>query len=106
LLQEQRKAYVQINALLCVENKSFADFPQMKQLIKNDEENAYMTLKEAMKVGIRQYEQLNNKQKEIVDLVLNRLDNDKHNNNCFYIDDPSGLGKTFTYNYILFNQNL
>jgi len=65
LLQEQKKTYVQINAilcaLLCAENKSSADFPRMKQLIKNDEKDAYTTLKEVMEVGIRQYEQLNNK---------------------------------------------
>jgi len=60
LLQSQKKAYAQINALLCAEGLS--DFPQMEQLIEYDEENNYTTLEEAMKVGIKQYEQLNNKQ--------------------------------------------
>jgi len=80
---------MQINAMLCVEGKSFANFPQMEQLIENEEDN-YMTL----------YKQLNVKQKEIVDLVLNRLDNNNHNSNCFYIDDPGGSGKTFMYTTI------
>jgi len=37
-----------------------------------------------MEVSTRQYKQLNVKQKEIIDLVLNRLHNNNHN--CFYID--------------------
>jgi len=43
-----------------------------------------MILEETMEVGTKQYEQLNAKQKEIVDLVLNRLDTNNHNN-CIYI---------------------
>jgi len=76
LLQEQRKAYMQImqNTMLCAEGNSLADFPQMEQLIENVEEDDYITLEEITEIGIRQYEQLNDKQKEIVDLVLNRLD--------------------------------
>jgi len=60
-------------------------------------------LKELWKVGTKQYEQLNNKQKEIVDLVLNRLDTNNHNgdqNNCIYIDGLGGSGKTFVYKTI------
>jgi len=72
LLEGQRKTYTQINTLLLAEGKSFADFPQMEQLIENDKEDDYLTLEEAMEVGTRQYEQLNDKQKEIVDVVLNR----------------------------------
>jgi len=29
--------------MLCAEGKSLADFPQMEQLLENDEENDYMT---------------------------------------------------------------
>ncbi|KYN14600.1 ATP-dependent DNA helicase PIF1 [Trachymyrmex cornetzi] len=103
LLEGQRKAYTQINTMLCAEGKSITDFPQMEQmeqLIQNDEENDYMTLEETMEVGTRQYEQLNNKQKEIVDFILNRLDTNNHNNNCIYIDGPGGSGKTFIYTTI------
>jgi len=75
---------MQINTMVCTDGKSLADFPQMEQLIENVEEDDYMTLEETMEIGTRQYEQLNNKQKEIVDLVLNRLDTNNHNSNCIY----------------------
>jgi len=94
LLQGQKKAYAQINALLCAEGKSFSDFPQMEQLIEYNEEDNY-TLEESMEIGTKQYEQLNDKQKEIVDLVLNKLDTNNPNSNCIYIDGPGGSGKTF-----------
>ncbi|XP_039303427.1 uncharacterized protein LOC120357329 [Solenopsis invicta] len=100
LQSNKKKAYTQISTMLCVEGKSLADFPQMEQFINNDTENDYITLEEAMGVGTKQYNQLNNKQKEIVDLVLNELDTNNHDNNCIYIDGPSGSGKTFMYTTI------
>ncbi|XP_036148429.1 uncharacterized protein LOC118647495 [Monomorium pharaonis] len=100
--KDKKKAYSQINTMLCAEGKSLADFPQMEQLIENDKEIDYMTLEETMEVGTRQYEQLNDEQKEIVDLVLNRLDTNNHNNNCIYIDGPGGSGKTFIYTTIYY----
>ncbi|XP_011859152.1 PREDICTED: uncharacterized protein LOC105556668 [Vollenhovia emeryi] len=102
ILQGQKKAYVQINVMLCAEGKSLADFPQMEQLTENyEEDDNYIPLEEVMEVGSRQYEQLNDKQKEIVDLILNRIDDDNnHNSNCFYIDGPGGSGKTFIYTTI------
>ncbi|XP_070165618.1 LOW QUALITY PROTEIN: uncharacterized protein [Polyergus mexicanus] len=90
ILQGQEKGYMQINSMLCAEGKSFADFPQMKQLTESNEKNDYMTLEQDMEIGTKQYKQLNDKQKEIVDLVLSKLDNNTNNNNCFYIDGPSG----------------
>ncbi|KMQ83909.1 dna repair and recombination protein mitochondrial-like protein, partial [Lasius niger] len=48
MLQGQKKAYAQINAMLCAEGKSFADFPQIEQLQENDEEDDYVTIEEAM----------------------------------------------------------
>lgn len=75
ILQGQKKAYEQIGAILFTEGKSFTDFPQMEQLIENNEiEEDYVTLEQAMEIGTRQYDQLNEKQKEIVDLILNTLD--------------------------------
>ncbi|KAL6419263.1 hypothetical protein ACFW04_013993 [Cataglyphis niger] len=97
--------------MLCAEGKSFADFPQMEQLIDNSAEEDYLTLEQAMEIGTKQYKQLNCKQKEIVDLLLSKLDNNNnHNNYCFYIDDPGGyfyiqyylLSKTFIYNTIYY----
>ncbi|KMQ89447.1 hypothetical protein RF55_10925 [Lasius niger] len=91
MLQGQNKAYMQINSMLRAEGKSIADFPQMEQLIENSREEDYMTLDEDMEIGTKQYKQLNEKQKEIVDLLLNKLDNKNNNhNNCFYIDGPGG----------------
>ncbi|KYM93650.1 ATP-dependent DNA helicase PIF1, partial [Cyphomyrmex costatus] len=102
LLEGQRKAYIQINIMLYAEGKSLADFPQMKQLIENNEENNYIILEEDMEVGNRQYEQLNNKQKEIVNFILNKLDTNDYSNNCIYIDGPGGSGKTFIYTTIYY----
>jgi len=100
IFEEQKKAYVQINSMLCAESKSLADFPQMEQLLENDEENDYMTFEQTMEIGTKQYKQLNDEQREIVDFILNRLDNNIHNKYCFYIDGPSGSGKTFIYTTI------
>lgn len=60
---KDKRKYAQINAMLCAEGKSLADFPQIEQLQKNDEEDDFMTLKQVMKIGTRQYNQLNKKQK-------------------------------------------
>jgi len=100
ILQGQNKAYAQINSMLRAENKSLADFPQMEQLIENNEEENYITLEEAMEIGTKQYKQLNEKQKEIVDTLLDKLNNANNHNNCFYIDGPGGSGKTFIYTTI------
>ncbi|EZA50914.1 hypothetical protein X777_10741 [Ooceraea biroi] len=102
MIQGQKKAYAQINAMLCAESKSLADFPQMEQLQENNEEEDFMTLEQIMKNGTRQYNQLNKKQKEIIDIILNILDNNCYNNNCFYIDGPGGSGKTFIYTTIYY----
>ncbi|XP_071641856.1 uncharacterized protein [Temnothorax longispinosus] len=102
MLQAQKKVYAQIGAMLLAEGKSFIDFPQMEQLIENNEEEGNVTIEQAMEVGIRQYNQLNKKQKEIVDLILNRLDDKSRNSHCFYIDGPGGSGKTFVYTTIYY----
>jgi len=83
--------------MLFAEGKSLTDFPEMEQVIEYNEENIYTTLEESMEIGTKQYEQLNNKQKEIVDIVINKLENKNYNSNCFYIDGPGGSGKTSTY---------
>jgi len=106
ILHGQKKAYMRINIMLNAEGKTFADFPQMEQLPENNEEIDFISLDQAMNIGTKQYEQLNTKHKEIVDLVLNKLDNNINNsqinNNCFYIDGPGGSGKTFTYTTIYY----
>lgn len=102
ILQGQKKAYEQIGAMLFAEGKSFADFPEMEQIIENNEEEDFVTLEQAKEIGTKQYNQLNEKQKEIVDLVLNKLDNNNYNNHCLYIDGPGGSGKTFIYTTIYY----
>jgi primosomal protein N' len=75
----------------------------MEQLIENDREEDYITHKQAMEIGTIKYKKLNDKQKEIVDLLINKLDsNINHNNNCFYIDGPGGSSKTFIYKTIYY----
>lgn len=52
------------------------------------------------KIGQHQYNQLNEKQKEIVDKILEVViseDKTKLSNTCFYLDGPGGSGKTYVY---------
>jgi len=54
IFEGQKKAYVQINSMLCAEGKSLTDFPQMEQLLENDKENDYMTLEQTIEIGTKQ----------------------------------------------------
>lgn len=60
------------------------------------------TLEEAIEIGTDQYNQLNEKQKEIVDLILNRLNNNSHNSHCFYINRPGESENTFIYTTVYY----
>ncbi|XP_067216604.1 uncharacterized protein [Linepithema humile] len=54
MLQGQKKAYIQINNMLCTEGKSLADFPQMEQLLETEllnEENDYVIFEQAMEIA-------------------------------------------------------
>lgn len=64
ILEGQRKAYIQISAMLCAEGKSFTDFPQMEQLAENVEVEDHISYDRATEVGMRQYDQLNEKETE------------------------------------------
>jgi len=48
ILQGQKKTYEEIGAMLFAEGKSFADFPQMEQIIENNIEEDYVTSEQAM----------------------------------------------------------
>ncbi|KYQ52386.1 ATP-dependent DNA helicase PIF1, partial [Trachymyrmex zeteki] len=96
-----KKAYIQINNMLLTEGKSFAGFSNMEQLMNNDDVTDGLTEQES-EIGLKQYEQLNDKQKEIVDIILDRLDNNSINSHCFYIDGPGGSGKIFIYTTIYY----
>ncbi|KYN10408.1 ATP-dependent DNA helicase PIF1, partial [Trachymyrmex cornetzi] len=101
ILNGLKKTCNQINNMLLSEGKSFADFLNMEQLINNDEVTDYLTEQES-EIGMKQYKQLNDKQKEIIDIILDRLDNNSANSHCFYIDGPGGSGKTFIYTTIYY----
>lgn len=66
-----------------------------------DDEIEYLTEQEPA-LGMKQYEQLNQKQKEILDIILDSLINDSSEKRCFYIDGPGGSGKTFIYTTIYY----
>ena len=48
-------------------------------------------------MNYRQYNMLNNKQKNIVDKILEVTNVIDYNGSSFYIDGPGGSGKTFVY---------
>jgi len=84
MLEGLKKAYTQINIMLHAEGKSLADFPQMEQIEEDNNEVNYLELAQAIEIGMSQYKQLNEKQKEIVDIILNKIDNNI--NCCYYIE--------------------
>ncbi|KYN05845.1 ATP-dependent DNA helicase PIF1 [Cyphomyrmex costatus] len=96
-----KNSYIHINNMLLKEGKSFSDFQNMEQVTINENKNECLTEQECL-IGINQYKQLNKKQKEIVDIILNTLDNNISEKRCFYIDGPGGSGKTFIYTTIYY----
>ncbi|XP_036144291.1 uncharacterized protein LOC118646109 [Monomorium pharaonis] len=99
-LQAQRKSYININTLLTAEGMSLSNFPSMEQLNEIDESLNDVSFEETLEIGMQKCRQLNDNQKNIVDIILNAVNNSKENetiNNCFYVDGPGGTGKTFVY---------
>ncbi|XP_058809685.1 uncharacterized protein LOC131674888 [Phymastichus coffea] len=97
-------AYAEINNLLNYEGKSLSDFPSMDQTVithKLSENDNELLQTEFAEIGEKQYKLLNEQQKEIVDVILDKVINtDNHENNCLYINGPGGSGKTFIYTTI------
>jgi len=91
-----KKVYNHIINLLQKEGSNIANFPEMEQEIEEQEINNEEQIEEDTSIGMRQYEQLNTEQKEIVDTILIATTNN-NSDNCFYIDGPGGSGKTFIY---------
>ena len=66
----------------------------------------------ALEIGTRKYNQLNNEQKIIVDTVLNAARNETENSNasnCIFVNGQGGSGKTYLYEtiyYILSSENI
>lgn len=99
LSQSIRKAYLRIGSMLYAEGFSFKDFEidLVEIIVFNNEDTVSDNVNE---IGLQQYEKLNEKQKEVVDAVLNLANHRDLNLNqdyCFYIDGPGGSGKTFVY---------
>ncbi|XP_043463102.1 uncharacterized protein LOC122501545 [Leptopilina heterotoma] len=94
-----RKAYIQINTLLNEENYSLASFPSMPQITETDDNiDSEWESEQHRNIGTQQYLKLNEKQKEVVDRILNTVDDqDSNNDRCFFIHGPGGSGKTFIY---------
>ncbi|XP_058799371.1 ATP-dependent DNA helicase pif1-like [Phymastichus coffea] len=97
-------AYAEINNLLNNEGRSLSDFPSMNQTVIthiSSENNDELLQTEHAEIGKKQYDVLNEQQKEIVDIVLEKaIDIDNLDNNCIYINGPGGFGKTFIYTTI------
>lgn len=103
VLEANRKAYIQINTMLMTEGSSLDMFPSMQQISEIETDDDDILPQQHKEIGEQQYASLNDKQKEIVDIVMNAVMNDdksRNCNNCFYIDGPGGSGKTFIYTTI------
>ncbi|XP_044005873.1 uncharacterized protein LOC122850880 [Aphidius gifuensis] len=100
-----KKAYHEINALLCNDKHILDDFPTMPSLsefeiVENIEDNIEEIDPSHHEIGESQYKKLNVKQKEIVDRIIEvvMMGDEKNNSEtCYYIDGPGGSGKTFVY---------
>ncbi|CAG9765932.1 unnamed protein product [Ceutorhynchus assimilis] len=102
--QDMKKAYVQLDSMLNLEGWSISMFPTMPQITDLDNVSNDMEIlneEEAFDTLLNQYDSLNAKQKEIVDFILEKADNQTDENNeetsCIYIDGPGGSGKTYLY---------
>ena len=100
--QVLRKTYIQISIMLSIEGSSFAAFQDMEQITDIQETEVAdddILPQETTEIGVQQYEMLNEKQKEVFDLILNASinNNDNLNSTCFYIHGPGSNGKTFIY---------
>lgn len=100
-IEGERKAYVQISAMLSAENYNFSMFPTTRQISWEEVVDDISNEDHTTKTGIQNYEYLNEKQKEIVDVILKKCDANTNESttetSCFYIDGPGGSGKTFVY---------
>ena len=96
-----------------------SDFPQLNQNVEefNDSEITDMSLRDCAEIDEKQYRSLNEKQKAIVDNVLQLISNEiiepqttqSTYDNCMYINGIGGSGKTFIYStlyYLLKAKNI
>ncbi|XP_058808397.1 uncharacterized protein LOC131673993 [Phymastichus coffea] len=95
VIRSHQMAYAEINNLLNYEGKSLADYPTMDQtvvshlLLENNNESLQSNYR---KIGERQYQLLNEQQKEIVDVVLNLANETNNHDNNFKVSSMAFTG--------------
>lgn len=100
-IEGEKQAYIKINSMLSTEGYNISMYPTMQQI--NDWENVNDLFIEGLTIetGSQQYESLNERQKEIVDVILEKCNcntvESSAESSCFYIDGPGGSGKTYVY---------
>ncbi|KAH7698989.1 hypothetical protein AAVH_33912, partial [Aphelenchoides avenae] len=93
-----RRAYEDVVLLLESMGMSLADFPDMPELPGNRWSNEVIDIDAEKAEAGRLYALLNPDQRRIVDEVLAQLGVENFlRKQCYYIDGPAGVGKTFTY---------
>ncbi|KAB0792783.1 hypothetical protein PPYR_00660 [Photinus pyralis] len=101
-IEGQQKAYIQISSMLSAEGYNISMYPSMQQVNDTEYADDVSNDEQAIEAASRQYEHLNEKQKQIVDIILDQCDDDINESivsepPCFYIDGPGGSGKTYVY---------
>ena len=85
--------------MLIAEGHNITNYPSIPQVIVNNylenDNELHVNLED---ISNRQYNMLNDEQKNIVDKIL-EISNviDYNGSRCFYIDRPGGSEKTFVY---------
>ncbi|XP_034936338.1 ATP-dependent DNA helicase PIF1-like [Chelonus insularis] len=93
-----QKAYNSIISHLDKENFNLSNLPNMPPITEIEEIDDQLPVETAYEKGKEQYDKLNEKQKEIVDFIIDIAENKNNNKpNCIYIDGPGGSGKTYIY---------
>lgn len=101
----QAKAYRDICNLLQKQGKSIKDFPNMIQSVLPDDDDEDIISPQfdpviSKSIGEQMYNNMNGKQKEIIDQLIESVEC-PGKNNCYYIDGPGGSGKTYTYTTLM-----
>lgn len=93
------KAYAHIVGMLSAEGYKLSTFPSMPNISDTDTEMLLDDEEQINEIEFRQYERLNEQQKQIVDVVLNKYEQNakKAVVESFYIDGSGGYGKTYIY---------
>ena len=98
------KAVSDIERSLNGEDKSLADYPQLRNLLLLINNRTFsleeQTVQNYLTLGQSRLARMNLKQRDITNRILNSVlqkGNSTDLENCFFIDGPGGSGKTFVY---------